>query len=253
VSKLSNSSATPYFTSDSSAASSTAQTLQQSIYSTGSQTATLTSSQQTNWLAPNWVTGNQTLQQLDQQTQQNQTNTYVLMCPLTNPFFDGTQCLGCPAQAPYFNIQTKTCISCASYDPNTHTCTSNTPSAYNQSNLAVTLNRTVFPAGFDTTTLTTQPGVACPESSPFFSNGACVSCNSPTPLFNYSSGLCTTCPSGTTFVGEKHQCVSASQVVVTNLAAASSRMILPAGVKLTDIQAQQTSLAASQSVVTCPA
>lgn len=79
------------------------------------------------------------------------------MCPLSTPFFDGNQCLGCPTEAPYFNIQTKTCISCTSYDPNTHTCTSTTPVTpevvYNQSNLAVSLNRSIFPVGFDTSTL----------------------------------------------------------------------------------------------------
>ena len=41
-----------------------AQQIQNSVYATGSSVPTLTTTQQTNWLAYNWVTGNKTLQQV---------------------------------------------------------------------------------------------------------------------------------------------------------------------------------------------
>jgi hypothetical protein len=41
-------------------------------------------------------------------------------------------------------------------------------------------------------------------------------------------------------------------VYVTNLPLASNRLILPAGMKISDLQAQQNSLSASRTVIPCP-
>jgi hypothetical protein len=122
-----------------------AQTIQQSLYSTGSQINTVQTTNQTNWFAPNWITGNQTLQQIDQQVQQARQNNNTQFCPIDIPYFDGTQCITCPSLAPYFNLQVKTCTTCLNYDPNTHTCTPSPINNYNQSNYATGLNRTILP------------------------------------------------------------------------------------------------------------
>jgi hypothetical protein len=213
---------------------------------------TISTSPQTNFLAPNWTTGNYTLQQVDQQLQQQGANTgYLTPCPLSTPFYNGAQCIACGDQSPYFNLQTNTCTSCMNYDPKTHTCG---PSGnYNLTNFETALNRVVLPFGISAQSLLNQPGIQCPASMPFLSAGTCIDCFSPTPLFNYSTSLCTTCAVGLTFVAERNQCVNPNEVYVTNLPAASGQLILPPGTTMTDLQNQQNSLSASKTVVPCPA
>jgi hypothetical protein len=65
------------------------------------------------------------------------------MCPINTPYFDGLQCITCPTQAPYFNLQVKTCTTCSNYDANSHSClgTNN----YNISNYAFGINRIILP------------------------------------------------------------------------------------------------------------
>lgn len=152
-------------------------------------------------------------------------------------------------------MQTKACTICDIYNPSTHSCkTSVTPStSYNQSNYDSALDRIILPPNVPANSLTNQSGIPCPVDRPFLSNGQCINCNSPTPLFNYSTSSCTTCPAGTTLVIEKHQCIGPNQVYVTNLPSASNRLILPSGTKISDLQNQQNNLAGSQTVVPCPA
>jgi hypothetical protein len=83
-----------------------AQTIQKDILATGgTQVQSLNTTNITNLLSTNWVTGNNgTIQQVDQQLQNtNQNNGYVLTCPLFAPYFDGANCIGCPNNL-YFNI-----------------------------------------------------------------------------------------------------------------------------------------------------
>lgn len=262
LNNLSNQTSEQYFTWDSSSANSTAQNLQQSIYSTGTSVSTLPAGEQTNWLAQNWVTGNGSLTQIDQKVQETQAGTYVKTCSLATPYFDGTSCISCPTSTPYFNIATRACIACNSYNSNTHTCTVSSTStnqttepgsSYNKTNYDAALNRIVLPTGTTTDSLSSQAGQACPTDTPFLAQGKCINCAPPTPLFNYSSSSCTTCPADTTFVPEKHQCVSSIKQYVTNLPAASNRLILPSGQTISDLQNQQNILSSQNNVIVCPA
>lgn len=106
VNSISNSTITPYFIPDANSAVAAAQTIQKDILATGgTQVQSLNTTNITNLLSTNWVTGNNsTIQQVDQQIQStNQNNGYVLTCPLFAPYFDGTNCIGCPNNL-YFNI-----------------------------------------------------------------------------------------------------------------------------------------------------
>ncbi len=99
------------------------------------------------------------------------------------------------------------CMNCDSFDPATHKCTINAPVVpviptvtYNGTNFNTGLNRIVFDPSTNVNNLISQPVQACPSDKPFYSNGACINCVPPTPLYNYTSQICTTCPAGTTFV-----------------------------------------------------
>lgn len=55
-----------------------------------------------------------------------------------------------------------------------------------------------------------------------------------------------------TFVAERHQCIDSRAVYVTNLPAASNRLILPAGTKISDLQNAQNNLSTTYTVIPCP-
>lgn len=226
-----------------------------------------------NLLSPNWVTGdNNTIQQIDQQTQTiNQNNGYVMACPINTPFFDGNKCITC-LNNQYFNIQTKSCVTCNIFDATTRSCKSNntttptnntndnttntttntTTPLYNGTNLESGLNRTILPSNITVSSLQSTPVQPCPASQPFFANKQCINCNPPNPLFNYSSSQCTTCPMGTNFIPEQHICLSPQIFSVTNIPAAANFLILPNNVTISDLQDQQQSSSNIQMTTPCP-
>lgn len=141
-----------------------------------------------------------------------------MTCPLEAPYFDGTNCLGCLAAGTYFNMETKKCVACQNFDVSTHTCKDApptppitppivTPIAPVVSNFTSGLNRTIFAPNTNVQALQNQTGQACPADRPFFTSSGCINCEILTPLFNYTSQQCATCPSGFTFVQDKHTCV----------------------------------------------
>ena len=66
INNISNKTTQPFFTPDSNAASESARDLQKQIYSDGKQVDNLNNTKETNWLAPNWITGTKTLPQVEQ-------------------------------------------------------------------------------------------------------------------------------------------------------------------------------------------
>lgn len=107
----------------------------------------------------------------------------------------------------------------------------------------------IIPPGTNISELSNEPGTACPSDKPFFANGNCFNCESPNSLFNLTSKQCTTCPNGSTFSQDKHACVGATQVLVTNLPKGSDRLILPEGTTISDIQNAQQQ---NPDAVVCP-
>lgn len=149
-------------------------------------------------------------------------------------------------------------MNCDYFDAATRKCTINTPvvpvtpTVYNGTNFATGLNRIVFDPNAPVNTIVSQLAQVCPSDKPFYSNGACINCAPPNALYNYTSQQCTTCPSGTTFIPEKHLCVGPNQVYATNLPTASDRLILPDGTTISDLQNQQQNMSSTQTVVPCP-
>lgn len=260
VSSLENKTISQYFSPDSAAAASAAQEVQKSIWSSGSTQSTLTVKNETNWLASKWLVGSKSVQQIEFQTQSADQNTgYISPCPLATPFFNGNTCLACPEGSPYFNLETKTCVSCTIFDSATHTC-KDQPNPINPSNplpnitnFSVGLNRIIANSTTNLQTLQATTGQACPSERPFYTKNGCINCDTPLPLFDINSEACTTCPSGLTFVQDKHSCVGPKEVYATNLPIASNKLILPEGVSVLDLQREQQNLATTSTVINCPA
>lgn len=71
------------------------------------------STYQTNVYAPNWILGNQTIDDVvNQYVQRSQDSNSITNCPLSTPFFNGLQCINCTDPTPVFNIQTSKCSAC---------------------------------------------------------------------------------------------------------------------------------------------
>jgi hypothetical protein len=114
------------------------------------------------------------------------------------------------------------------------------------------LNRTILPSNITVSTLQNTVVSACPSAYPFYSNNQCINCLSPTPLFNYSSQQCTTCPTGANYIPDQHICLSPQVVYVTNLPASSNSLILPNNVTISDLQSQQQNSSSTQLITQCP-
>lgn len=124
-------------------------------------------------------------------------------CPPTQPFYNGTACISCPASDPLYNISSRTCTRCP---PNTefiitsHSC----DKIANVSNVAAYTQQSIlgsFPPQ-------TQYDVPCPPSTPILYNGSCVEaqCPSAYPILNASNLVCLTCPSNSVYNATKRTC-----------------------------------------------
>jgi hypothetical protein len=56
-----------------------------------------------------------------------------MTCPINTPFFDGNKCITC-LNSQYFNIQTKSCVTCDIFDVTKRSCKSNTSTPTNNTN-----------------------------------------------------------------------------------------------------------------------
>jgi hypothetical protein len=69
---------------------------------------------------------------------------------------------------------------------------------------------------------TTNPNdVPCPSSTPYFNGTDCISCQSPSPLFNLNTLKCSSCPSGTSYDINTNSCVQLKPNA-TNLASGTN-------------------------------
>lgn len=160
---------------------------------------------QTNIYAPNWITGDQTINDIvNEYVDRSQQFNNITNCPLSNPFYDGTGCINCQDPNPIFNMKTRQCTSCPQgqvIDVNAKVCKKGdqpTPNATNP--IAV---------GNSTGNQTQNPNdVYCPVQTPFFNGQECIQCDSFNPIFNATTGVCTRCPDQTTFNSALRQCVS---------------------------------------------
>ena len=63
-----------------------------------------------------------------QDAQNAQKYDQVKTCPLQKPFSsDGSVCINCEGNTPYFNIDTQQCSNCDSYDSSVNVCNDKIP------------------------------------------------------------------------------------------------------------------------------
>lgn len=68
---------------------------------------------QTNLNAPNWILGDQTLDDvIEDYYQRAITYDNITNCNIRTPFFSNGHCINCPPKTPIFNLYTAQCISC---------------------------------------------------------------------------------------------------------------------------------------------
>ena len=84
---------------------------------------------QTNIYSPNWVLGNQTINDLvNTYIQRSKDADNITNCPIATPFFDGTECIACD-ENEVFNMEKSECLSCPNgtkFDQNARNCVDNT-------------------------------------------------------------------------------------------------------------------------------
>lgn len=68
---------------------------------------------QTNLNAPNWILGDQTLDDLvDDYYDRSVHYENVTNCHISEPYYNGKSCISCPADLPLFNMYTQQCTKC---------------------------------------------------------------------------------------------------------------------------------------------
>lgn len=126
-------------------------------------------------------------------------------CPLSRPFFVGTECIACPQEFPVFNLLQRRCISCGpggSVDTVTRKCVMKGPTLktnYDAPNYSLEGLARIPPAP-PTATQT------CPISTPFFNGVKCIACALPS-YFSVLNGFCKNCPNGQIFDALQKKCV----------------------------------------------
>ena len=134
-------------------------------------------------------------------------------CPVSTPYFNGTNCTSCVSPTPLFNTTSKQCTACPNgtvYNSTNHSCTPVTvpPVTPNATNT----NATNFVGTAPTNNTSDVP---CPMTAPFFNGTGCVNCTNPTPIFNTTSLQCTACPNGTVYNSTTHSCTPVTVPPVT--------------------------------------
>lgn len=81
----------------------------------------------TNLNAPNWIIGNQTIDDYNKDLFNFITNNNVTKCPLKTPFLRGSDsvCVNCTEPTPVFDLYKKDCVACPAgtkLNPETHKC-----------------------------------------------------------------------------------------------------------------------------------
>lgn len=68
---------------------------------------------QTNLGAPNWILGEQTLNDVvDDYYERSVKYDNITNCNINEPYFNGTACISCPKEQPLFNLYTMRCTQC---------------------------------------------------------------------------------------------------------------------------------------------
>ncbi len=160
---------------------------------------------QSNIYATNWITGNQTINDLVAvYVARSQQYDNITNCPLDRPFYSGNACINCTGSTPIFDMKSSVCTSCptgTAFNSQEKVCKVVAPSAPNATNVAAGTTY-VGPQPVS------QPGdIVCPADTPFYNGTGCVACNGTTQVFNTSSLVCITCPSGSVYDNSTHNCV----------------------------------------------
>lgn len=168
---------------------------------------------QSNIYAPNWITGNQTFNDIvDQYVARSRQYDNITNCPLSNPFYNGAACINCTNPTPIFDMKALVCTACPQgqvLDTQAKTCVQGavpTPNVTNATAATNILGALPVNGPYD---------VPCPATTPYFNGTGCVNCVEPTPLFNSTSLTCVSCPTGSTFNSTSHSC-NANKPNVTN-------------------------------------
>lgn len=126
-------------------------------------------------------------------------STGVETCPLTAPFFNGQNCIGCP-DASFFDFGSLICKVCPNgtiFDKNTHLC------VYQKFNTYVDKDSKNYCCGVLANDTTVQ---TCPKETPFFNGKQCVACQMPA-YFSIQTLSCSLCPEGQGFSLVQYKCI----------------------------------------------
>ena len=133
---------------------------------------------QSNLFASNWVLGKQTITDLvNQYYERSQLYSTVSNCPLSTPFFNGTNCIQCAGILNLFNMQLKKCEKCPSgykVHLTKHIC--ELVPHYTNFNLT---NGNYILGGAKALPPAPAGVTSCPSTAPYWNSTNCLKCNLP--------------------------------------------------------------------------
>jgi hypothetical protein len=158
---------------------------------------------QVNLLANNLSIGNESFADLSKRYQSNSTS-FPSPCPLETPYLNSQgNCIYC---SNYYDLVSKSCIPCNSFNPSKRMCLDDIPSTIAAQSQRITninnLTNILLPdnmslEGYKKSIQNNTENanfIPCPSVSPFFNGTACIYCPS-NQYFSVSIQTCLTCPS----------------------------------------------------------
>ena len=137
------------------------------LYSTGvnpTPTSSLSPETLSNLMGPNWIIGNQTMNNLSQQYAYKD-GKVMQICPYEKPYFFENKCQNCNNGTNlFFNILLSKCVPCKNYNLTLHQCLDTFGS-----NLETASDRMIVAEGKNISDYETD--VYCPTDKPFYQNG----------------------------------------------------------------------------------
>ena len=152
-----------------------------------------------------WISVNKNFTQLQTIMNANAALPYAQPCPLSTPFYNGSQCIACPATTPYFSFDTNSCQKCGaltSFSAALHSCVIIQQRQTSLSSPNLVLGGIPFNEWryFYVNNQTVNPQLAnCPTAKPYYDGTTCISCVAPTPYFSLTHRVCINCAAGTTY------------------------------------------------------
>ena len=155
---------------------------------------------QSNIYAPNWILGDQTVEDLvNSYVARSRESQSLSNCPIETPFFNGIVCINCTDPTPLFNMKTLQCTICPNrsiFCSEGKKCNTSNPTSSNPIAANNILGPDPQPTAQDT---------VCPAATPYFTGTQCISCPK---LYDSYNKICFECPANKIWDPAQDKCIT---------------------------------------------